>query len=294
MFLLHFLSILRSKTVSEVDKDSYFKLISNESLLRVVQFFGKDCPACTATESIFDELSRMYWLEHRIKFAQMNCDLADDVCGAVTAYDFPSWLVWFPSKSLPRRYNRDFNCDSFVKFIRQQTGIYPFALENNLLYEKSETFTNLKKRNIPFFGIVDLPRMNESQELHYLSREIEKRVLRGIQFVAFDKTEDSSLTKLTIGEKPFGCFIFAKGKFHSFSGNIDSDSLLNFIKSNVNAQFSTPTPVPTPYPDYEDYEDEEFVPEEDIDETKRSSEPDPPKNIQDHDEIDDDFSDWEE
>jgi hypothetical protein len=54
---------LRSPTVTDLTKDTFFSFTSSEVSIAVVHFDGKNCNACIVAEDTFEELSRIYYQE---------------------------------------------------------------------------------------------------------------------------------------------------------------------------------------------------------------------------------------
>ena len=243
-----------------MNKESFFDFISDESSLSVVSFYGKNCPACTASDPVFDELSRMYSLESRVKFASFDCDRFEDVCESIGAVDRPAWLAWLPGQSHNKRYNRDFVADQFLRWVRQQTGLINTANEGNLLYVNRSTFETMKKRPSCLFAVIDQPMQKESQELHRVARELENKVKRGAKFVALSKEIAGDLAEKLLKEKNFGGFLFNKGGVTAYDGKYDAESLLKFLNDKkCGVRILTPTPTPTPMEELEDIEDDDYA-----------------------------------
>lgn len=264
MFILYLLS-LRSLTVADLTKESFFEFTSNDQRISVIHFYGKNCPACVDSEDTFEELSRMYWQEPRVRFGQLDCDRYSDVCDSIGAVDRPAWLAWIPGQTRAKRYNRNIDTDQFEKWIRQQTGIWPTAKQNNLLYINSTELNLMTKKKMNcIFTIIDTPRMDESQNLHNASRTLEKTVKRGVKFAAIDKRNSKDYAEKLLknsDKNSFGAFVFSKGSWTKYDGKSDPDSIKTFLKDKkCNILIATPTPTPTPLEELEDLPDDEYVP----------------------------------
>lgn len=301
-----FLLSLRSPTVSDLIKDTFFEFTSNEQRISVIHFYGKNCPACVDSEDTFEELSRMYWQEHRVRFGQLDCDRYSDVCDSIGAVDRPAWFAWIPGQTRAKRYNRNIDTDQFERWIRQQTGIWPTAKKNNLLYINTTELNALTKKKMNcVFAILDTPRIDESQPLHNASRTLEKTVKRGAKFVAIDKRDATALAdklfKKDNSNDKYGAFVFSKGTWSQYDGKSEPDSITAFLKEKkCNIVISTPTPTPTPLEELEDIPDDEYIPydeEETNEDTKKSDnsrkkEKAKKRVSEDEDNKNDDGSDW--
>jgi len=300
MIFFSILAILRTPTVADLVKDTYFEFTSKESGIRVVHFYTKNCPACLDVEPVFEELSRMYWQEERVRFGQFDCDRFTDVCDSCGARDHPSWFVWLPAQSHSKRYNRNIDPEAFTKWIRQQTGIWPHSGENNLLYYKTKSFEELYKKSGCTFTIFDSPRMPESQAIHNASRTLEKIVKKGSKFAAVDVNENKQLAKKVIGDKSFGAYVYSKGKWSEYDGGATDSEVLDFLKKKCQITVATPTPTPEPLPDLEDLPEEEFIPIGEIEDDPEPVQQKAPAKAQmkeevqpEVDEEDNEDSDWE-
>jgi hypothetical protein len=264
--LLSFLA-LRSATVTDLTKDTFFSFTSSEVGIAVVHFYGKNCDACTAAEDTFEELSRMYYQEPRMRFGQLDCDRATDVCDSSGVNSRPAWLVWLPGQSHSKQYNRNVDTDSFEKWLRQQTGIWPPARRDNLLYTNKSDIDPLLRKSGCVFAVIDSPRLDASQPLHNASRALERKVRRGVRFVAIDEAENSVLSKKLLGSQKFGAFLWAKptaaarADWVQYTGPADPDNIRDFLNEKKCAvAVATPTPTPEPLPELPDLD--EFVEEE--------------------------------
>ena len=283
MFLFTILSLINSPTVQNLVKDTYFTFTSNDDVIRVVHYTQMNCPACDEVEPVFVELSRMYWQEKRMQFAQFDCDRASDVCDSCGARDYPAWFVWFQGQSHPKRFNRNINVEQFTKFIRQGSGIRPTQNENNLLYVSPNEYSSLIKKSTCNFIIVDTPMDPQSQALHNASRNAELRVKRGAKFFAVDKNESPTAANHLIGQH-YGAYFVKNNKWIQYNDDIDEDKIISFLRSQkCPLIISTPTPTPEPLPELEDVEDEPY-PDSDSNSERRM-------NDQDDDEDDDEDSD---
>lgn len=274
MLILISLLFLRSPTVADLTKDTFFAFTSNDQCISVIHFYGKNCPACVDAEDTFEELSRMYWQEPRVRFGQLDCDRYSDVCDSTGAVDRPAWLAWMPSQTHSKRYNRNINEEQFEKWIRQQTGIWPTAKPNNLLYINSSLLTSLiKKKTNCLYTIIDTPRMDESQPLHNASRTLEKKVRKGARFFAVNVGESPEIAKkLFKNEKQpkFGAFLYNKGTWSQYKGENDPESIAAFLKEKkCNLVIATPTPTPVPLEELEDVPDDEYIPFDETDENDK-------------------------
>ena len=229
-YIFTLLNVLRTPTVVDLIKDTYFDFTSKDTGIRVVHFYTKNCPACLDVEPVFEELSRMYWQEKRVRFGQFDCDRFTDVCDSNGARDHPTWFVWLPAQSHSKKYNRNITPEAFTKWIRQQTGIFPHSLENNLLYLDSKEFNQVYKKGPCTFTIIDEPRLADSQPLHNASRELEKVVKKGARFLAIDLNENEILSKKLLNGKKFGGFLYSKSKWIEYEGKADDQEILNFLK----------------------------------------------------------------
>lgn len=264
--IILFLLYLRSLTVADLTKDTFFEFTSNDQRISVIHFYGKNCPACVDSEDTFEELSRMYWQEPRVRFGQLDCDRYSDVCDSIGAADRPAWLAWIPGQTRPKRYNRNIDTDQFEKWIRQQTGLWPTAKHNNLLYINSTELNMMtKKKTNCIFTIIDTPRMEESQILHNASRTLERTVKRGVKFAAIDKRDSKALAdklfKKDSSDIKYGAFVFSKGSWTQYNGKSEPESIVTFLKEKkCTVLLSTPTPTPTPLEELEDIPDDEYIP----------------------------------
>lgn len=297
MLLLSILMILRTPTVTDLTKDTFFDFTSRDGLISVVHFYGRQCPACDDAEGTFEELSRMYWQEWRVKFGQLDCDRASDVCDTVHASNRPVWLAWIPGETVAKRYNRDINTDMFERWIRQQTGIWPPAKARNLLYINKTDVEAMKKRKTQcLFTIIDTPRMDASQNLHNQTRTLEKKVITGAKFFAIDQRENPLLSKKLLENDKYAGFLFNKNKWTKYTGKEDTEEIMQFMKkNNCRLQIATPTPTPEPLPELEDLPDEEFIPLEDNEEEVQNEAHEEKQNDEEDNEDDENHSesDWE-
>ncbi|KAH0788153.1 putative protein disulfide-isomerase A6 [Histomonas meleagridis] len=257
MFLT-FLLFLRSPTITDLTDKTFFSFCNQEEKISIVHFYQKDCPACVDAEDTYEELSRMYWLEPRVEFGQIDCDHYNDICDSTGVFDRPSWLVWMPGKTHPQRYNRNIDTAIFEKWLRQQVGIWPTSMQNNLLYTNKTMVSQLMKKPTCLFAIIDIPRYNGSQDLHNSARALEKKVRKGARFIAIDKRENEELAKSLLGDENFGAFLFKKPQTIKYESTADSEEILKFLKSyKCGVSIRTPTPTPEPAEELEDVIDEE-------------------------------------
>lgn len=302
MILFTILGIINAPTVRNLLKDSYFSFTGVEDAIRVIHFYQKNCPACDDVEQMFEEVSRMYSREERVIFGQLDCDRATDVCESSAVRDYPAWFVYFKSQSHAKRYNRNYDIDSFVKFIRQGSGIRPTSNANNLLYLAPKDLLNITRKPLCNFVIVDKPMDPASQQLHNASRLAEAAVRRGAKFYAVSLEESVDINK-KLGGKEYSGFFVKGGKWTEYTGNEDKESIVQFLKDQKCAlTIATPTPTPKPLPDLDDPVDDDPYFEDDEDDnvkpTKKGDDEDddeddedeaPKKKVLDDFEEDDDF-----
>ncbi|EAY19073.1 hypothetical protein TVAG_247520 [Trichomonas vaginalis G3] len=280
MILFTVLNIINAPTVANLIKDSYFAFTGVEDNIRVIHFYQKNCPACDSVEEVFEEVSRMYSREERVMFGQLDCDRATDVCESSSVRDYPAWHVYFKTNTHPKRYNRNFDVDSFVKFIRQGSGIRPTSNANNLLYIAPKDLLNITKKPLCNFVIVDKPMDQESQQLHNASRLAESAVRRGAKFFAVDRSESTEINKKLAG-KSYSAFFVKSGKWTPYTGEEDKDSIVHFLRNQKCAlTVATPTPTPKPLPELDDPVDDDPYFEDDV-------EPENPSQKAEDDEDDD-------
>lgn len=267
-------------TVDSLVKSSYFSFVSQERKIRVVHFKTSNCYLCDKVEKIYNELSRMYKQDDRLVFGIYDCDKEKDICESGGVNDYPYWKVFFPSEHLGKRYNRNYDVNSFVKYIRQRTGISPYSNENNLIYYNYNELRNLTSKSRCILAIVDEPKMNLSQNLHKTLRYIEMIIKSGVRFVAFNKKDDLTLEQ-KLGKNEYGAFLILKNKWISYKGSeTDHNEVEKFLKSN-NCQYILNPKSQIKNEDEEEYVDdvtdtspiqydtkEEFIPLEDDVETE--------------------------
>ena len=252
---------LKAPTVADLTKETFFGFVNSETSIAVVHFYGRNCPACVDSEETYEELSRMYHQEPRIRFGQLDCDRYSDVCDSVGAHDRPAWLVWLPGEAHSKRYNRNIDTPTFERWVRQQTGIWPPARPDNLLYENATQFAHMRKRSGCIFTIVDSARMDASQGMHSAARALERKVRRGVRFAAVDVRENKELGQKLLGGEEFGAFLYHKGKWTKYGGDANADAIRAFLADNkCGVVVATPSPTPEPMPERPDLPDEEFVP----------------------------------
>lgn len=264
---------LKSPTVADLTKETFFPFTSSDVTISVVHFYGRNCPACVDSEDTYEELSRMYHQEPRVRFGQLDCDRYSDVCDSVGASDRPAWLVWFPGEAHSKRYNRNIDTPTFERWIRQQTGIWPTSRPNNLLYENTTQLEPMLRKSGCLFTIVDSPGAESSQKMHEAARSLEKSVRRGARFVAVDARENPALAKKLL-TADFGAFLHTKGQWVKYEGAPESAAIRSFLADHrCGVVVATPTPTPEPLPELPDLPDEEFVPmDEEEFEDKRDEE----------------------
>jgi hypothetical protein len=168
-------------------------------------------------------------------------------------------------------YNRNLDADSFEKWLRQQTGIWPHARRDNLLYTNKSDVDPLLRKSGCVFALVDTPRLDASQPLHNASRSLERAMRRGAKFVAIDAAENPALAKKVLGTQQYGAFLWAKASASAkadwvqYTGPPDSDAIREFLNSKkCGVVMATPSPTPEPLPELPDFED--FAADQDDDE----------------------------
>jgi hypothetical protein len=252
---------LRALTVTDLTKDSYFRFTGEDIDIAVVHFYGRSCPACTAAEDTFEEISRMYWQIKSVKFGQLDCDRYTDVCDSSGAPGRPAWLVFIPGETHSKVYNRDISTDGFERWLRQQTGIWPHAMKDNLLYQNASTVELIRRKGGCLFAIVDQPRSPETQPLHNAARELEKTVKRGANFLAVDKSDNLPLASKLLKEEKFGAFLYQRGEWTPYTGKAEADAIQEFLNERkCGLQIATPSPTPDPLPELPDLPDNDFAP----------------------------------
>jgi hypothetical protein len=203
-----------------------------------------------------------------MRFSQLDCDRASDVCDSSGVNSHPAWLVWLPGQSHSKKYNRNIDTDSFEKWLRQQTGIWPSARRDNLLYTNKSDVDLLLRKPGCVFAIIDSPRLDASQSMHNASRTLERKLRRGAKFIAIDGSENSGLAKKLLGDRKFGAFLWtkvsssARADWIPFTGDADVDVIYEFLNDKkCGVALATPTPTPEPLPELPQLD--EFV-EEDV------------------------------
>jgi hypothetical protein len=259
--IVAFLLSLRCTTVADLTKESFFSFTGNEAAVNIVHFYGRNCDACTAAEDTFEELSRMYYQEPRVRFGQLDCDRYSDICDSQGANSRPAWLVWLPANSHSKPYNRNIDVESFERWLRQQTGIWPRAKRDNLLYTNRSDVDPMLKKTGCLFAVVDTPRLDASQPLHAAARSLERKTRRGSRFVAIDARENPALAKKLLGASTFGGFVWAKGKagrpeWVKYERAADADAVRQFLDDNkCGVVIATPTPTPEALPELPELDD---------------------------------------
>lgn len=245
MILFCFLFFRNVPTIQNLDEKTFFPFFHSQDHISVVNFYEKDCPACLSSEDTFEELSRMYWLEPRVRFGQIDCDKYSDICESTTANDRPAWLVWFPNQPHSKRYNRNIDADVFERWLRQQTGIYAPAPKNSILYANETQVRLLKKRITCTFIIVDEPRSKASQQLHRECRSLEKKIKRGVRFFAINKNENEEF-KSKLGDEEYGGFLLSKKlSMVQYAGSEMESDIVSFLKKNkCDVVMTTPSCTP--------------------------------------------------
>lgn len=253
MHVLLLLLFRNIPTVENLNDRTFFSFLHSPDRVSVVSLFERDCDACVASAPALEELSRMYWLEPRVRFGQIDCDRYSDVCNSAAVTDRPAWLVHLPAHPHARKYNRNADADVFARWLRQQTGISAPGLNGGLLYANATQARTLRQRMVCHFVVVDEPRLDASAALHRACRSLERRVQRGAKFAAVRRSDSAELSAL-LGDRAYCAFLVSdRHNAVPYSGPADEESVLAFLQAQkCRVVMSTPKPTAPPEPDYDE------------------------------------------